>query len=437
MRRQIKKHLRDFVAIIVLVVVAVGIGGYILAHQRVTLPAWVPLVGQDFYRIKAQFSTGQSIVPGQGQAVKIAGVKVGEITAVAIENGQALISMKIKRRYAPVYKNATMLFSPTTLVKNENIAMDSGSKDAGPLCDGCTLPQANTKPDVNLDEFLATFDADTREYLRILLSAGAQGLGDRGQELSATFRRLNMMTLYLDRINSKVAERRRNLRRLIHNFQLLVTEVGSKDKELAQLVDSVNANFQAFASQDQALKETVHLLPGTLSTTRQALGKADRTAKLLGPTLAALRPGARALAPSLKALRPLFKETEPVVRTQLRPFARDAQGPVSDLQPAAERLTRIAPKLASVFGVLNYLFNELAYDPAGDQQPLIFWLAWANHNLSTVASTQDATGAKLRGLIGLSCDDLTNINSLVANPQFKQVKLLLLSLGAPDKAKVC
>ena len=46
---RIRKHLRDFLAILFLVVVAAGVAGYILSNQRFYLPAWVPVVGTDFY----------------------------------------------------------------------------------------------------------------------------------------------------------------------------------------------------------------------------------------------------------------------------------------------------------------------------------------------------------------------------------------------------
>ena len=55
------------------------VGGYILSNQRFYLPAWVPVLGTDFFELKAEFSTAQSVTPGQGQTVEIAGVPVGEI----------------------------------------------------------------------------------------------------------------------------------------------------------------------------------------------------------------------------------------------------------------------------------------------------------------------------------------------------------------------
>ena len=74
MRMAIRKHWRDFAVVIGLVLVALLVGGYILSNQRFYLPDWVPLVGSDFYDYKAEFSTAQSVTPGQGQTVEIAGV---------------------------------------------------------------------------------------------------------------------------------------------------------------------------------------------------------------------------------------------------------------------------------------------------------------------------------------------------------------------------
>ena len=42
MRHAIRKHMRDFLAIIFLFVVAAGVSVYILAHERLVLPGWFP-----------------------------------------------------------------------------------------------------------------------------------------------------------------------------------------------------------------------------------------------------------------------------------------------------------------------------------------------------------------------------------------------------------
>ena len=111
-RTAIRKHRWDFVAVLGIIVVAVAVGSFILGHQRFYLPKWVPVVGTDFVDYKAEFATAQSVTPGQGQSVNVAGVPVGELSKVELKDGRAVITMKIRRKYAHVYKDATALLRP-------------------------------------------------------------------------------------------------------------------------------------------------------------------------------------------------------------------------------------------------------------------------------------------------------------------------------------
>ena len=73
----------------------------ILGKQRLALPAWVPVIGKDFFEIEAEMSTAQAVTPGQGQTVNIAGVEVGEIASVKLRDGKAIIGMKIQPQVRP------------------------------------------------------------------------------------------------------------------------------------------------------------------------------------------------------------------------------------------------------------------------------------------------------------------------------------------------
>ena len=84
MRHAIRKHLGDFVAILVLFVIALGVGRYILANQRLRFP----FIEDKPFTLKAEFSDAQAVTPGQGQTVRVAGVRVGDITKVELEDGQ-------------------------------------------------------------------------------------------------------------------------------------------------------------------------------------------------------------------------------------------------------------------------------------------------------------------------------------------------------------
>jgi phospholipid/cholesterol/gamma-HCH transport system substrate-binding protein len=436
-RRQIQKYSRDFIAIIILMLIALGVGGYILGNQRFYLPKWVPVVGSDFVDYKAEFATAQSVTPGQGQTINVAGVPVGEISKTELVNGRAVITMKIRRKYTPIYKDATALLRPKTGLNDMIVELTPGSAASGRMdAKKDVVPISQTLPNVNADEFLAGLDADTRDYLKLLVGGAGEALGGNGQALSATFRRFEPTSRDILRLTKALAVRRQNISRSIHNFRLLMEAVGDKDKQLSQLVDSSNAVFRAFANQDANLRATLSLLPGALQETNKTLVKTDRLGKVLGPTLGKLRPGARALGPSLVQTRPFLRETTPVIKNQLRPFARDAQPTVKALRPAARDLAALTPSFTKVLQVANYLLNELAYNPPGNaDEGYLFWTAWTNHIGPTVFGTQDAHGPIRRGAILISCSSaqiLTRIRNV--NPQLSTIIDLT---NLPKEQEIC
>ena len=458
MSRAIRKHLRDFLAIAFMGVLAVAVAGFILSNERFYLPNWVPFVGTDFYEVKADLQSGQAVVPGQGQTVNVAGVKVGEVGQVELENGHAVVEMQIKRKYAPIYKDATILLRPKTGLKDMVLSLDPGTKSAGKLPEGGHVRLANTLPDVNPDEILAQLDTDTRAYLRVLLSSGSEAFTDERQEqeelassgapdtsdepvqsasadLRETLKRFEPTSRDVRRITLELANRRHNVRRVIHNFQELANEVGRKDSQLAALVDSANANFEALAAEESNLRQSVRLLPGTLGQTGTTLRKASRLAAELGPTLQDLRPAARALGPSLRQTRPFLRETTPIIRTQLRPFARDVRPVVRDLRRAAKDLAVVTPRATRVFKFVNALLNTLAYNPPGSEEGYLFWASWVNHAGATVFSVQDAHGPIRRGLFLASCSGLQVLDQIGATTP--QLQVLIELLRAPQRAQVC
>ncbi len=426
MKQAIAKYSRDFAAVIALSIVALGVGGYILSNQRFHLPHWVPVLGSDFVIYNAEFSSGKSLTPGQGQTVDIAGVPVGEISDVRLKDGRAVVKMSIRRKYTPIYRDATALLRPKTGLEDMVIELTPGSRSAGRAAPNWTIPVKDTAPDVKLDEVLAQLDGDTRDYLDMLVSGAGQGLRGNGRQLSAVFRRFEPTGRDLELLNHRLAERRGHIRQAIHNFGLVLETIGSKDHQLSQLVDSSNAVFTSLARQDAHLREALQLLPPTLRTTTTALGKADRLARQLGPTLQGLRPAARALGPSLRQTRPFLRETTPIIRDRLRPFSRDARPAVRDLRPAAADLAKATPDFVTTFRVVNYLLNVLAYNPKGPEEGYLFWTAWANHAGNSVFQTQDAHGPIRHGSVLVSCSTALALEQVVlGNPQLGTLTQLL------------
>jgi phospholipid/cholesterol/gamma-HCH transport system substrate-binding protein len=437
-RTAIRKHLPDFLAIIGLLIVAVAVSSVILGKQRLSLPGWVPVIGKHWYYLNAEMTTAQSVTPGQGQTVNIAGVQVGEITSVKLVDGRAIVGMRIKPEYDRVYKDASILLRPKTGLKDMVAELTPGTPKAGPMPSHGTIPISQTLPDVNLDEILASLDTDTRDYLLLLLNDGAQGLGSdaKGRALARVIRQIAPTARYSRQINAQLALRRRNIARVVHNFSLLTDALGQKDTQLADFVQNSNAVFDTLASQDTSLQAILNKLPPTLKTTQTTLAKVKGMADQLGPTLNDLQPAARALGPSLRQTRPFLRQSTPIIKNEIRPFTRAALPTVKQLRPAMRDLAAATPDLTASFKVVNYLLNELAYNPPGKQdEGFLFWQAWVNHAGDSIFSTQDAHGPIRRGLIVLSCQTAQLLNAATAaNPQ---LATLIQLLDAPTASQIC
>src|SRR5919106_933802 len=330
MATAIRKHLRDFIAVTALLLVALAVTWYIVQEQRLR----IPVLEERPFELKAEFETAQAVVPGQGQTLRVAGVRIGDVDSVELEDGHGVVTFAVDREFLPICRNATILMRPATGLKDMFFQLDPGTKRAGEIQEGGTLPVSNTAPDVNLDEILAALDADTQAYLRLMLVGAGKGLEGRGRDLGEVLGSLGPLNRDLKRLNVEVAKRRQNLARLIHNLNLVTAAVGRHDEDLTQLVGASNSALGAIAEQDTHVRRAVRLLDPTLRTSERTLRDVSEFAAVLGPAFGDLRPFARNLDEMNVSVRRLADEATPVVHDEIRPFVRRARKPLGDLKVA-------------------------------------------------------------------------------------------------------
>ncbi len=291
-----------------------------------------------------------------------------------------------------------------------------------------------------MSQILSSLDADTRNYLLLLLAGGAGALHDPGAsgpapspaavaDLRGTLKRFEPLDRDTRSFTSLLATRQLDLSRAIHNFNLVANALGGVDQQLASLISSSDENFSAIASQDTQLQQTLTLFPGTLRQTTQTLGKVQAFSSASAVTLQRLLPFARNLAPALEASRPLFRDTTPVIANELRPFSVAVQPLARVLAPAGVKLSHAIPSLARAVGVLNTLFNELAYQPRG-QQSYLFWGSWLSHIVDSLASAQDANGPVIQGIFTGTCAELNFFEGQL-QPNNQPLGVILDLLNAP------
>ncbi len=406
MTRVIREHLRDFLAIIGLVAAGLVTTYVILSNQATALPSWMPLLGEERFELKAEFSSAQAVTPGQGQAVDISGIQVGDITGVELVNGVAEVTMEIDNEYSHLINaDAAMLLRPKTGLNDMVIEVDPGVSEDD-VEEGTTLPLASSLPNVNPDEVLASLDGDTQDFLKLLLSGGADALDPekgRGQKLGMTLRQFEPLARNISQISGQLSKRRANISRSISNFKLLSQELADKDTDLINFIDGSNAVLQRFANQEASIRESLQELPPALRSTQAALESGNEFALEATPALRDSLPGARALRPALRALRPFLQQTVSPIRDQIRPFTKATYPSVVSLRRATVGLGNTVPPLQTSFKSLNQGLNALAYNPSGSEEGFLFYVPWLNHNTNSNFTLQDALGPLRRGVVLETC----------------------------------
>jgi phospholipid/cholesterol/gamma-HCH transport system substrate-binding protein len=416
MKRAIQKNLRYFAVLVAIMVTGTLLMGVVLVKERLRLPF------TQAYTIKAEFETSAGLLPGLGQAVNVAGVKVGTVSGAKFGNGHSVVSLEIRPgKLKHVYANAHATMVPNSPVKDLVVELDPGHPPARALHDGGTIPVGQTTSQVELDELWAALDTDTRQYFSALVAGLGRGLHGRGNDFRAVFKNLGPTAQELQPVMHALAQRRIELRHAVHNLAAVTSAAGTQDRQLARSIVDANVTLQTIGAQQAALRASLVRLPPTLAALRTSLGHTTSFANELGPAMRALLPTARRLPAALAATRPLLDVTEPVVRTQLRPFVRDAQPIAGALRPAVVNLNKVTPSLSDAFRVLTYVVNELAYNPPGDDEGFLFWMAWFFHNANSFLANEDANGSMWRGVLVTDCRTLTK-----ATPALQQVMSALL-----------
>ena len=401
--RQARGHRKDTIAIFVLAIAGIVMMLGIFTQQKASLPAWLPLVGEEFEHISAEFSTAQAVTPGQGQAVDIAGIQIGKVTSVDLENGHAVVGMDIEPKYMElIHPDASFLLRPKTNLNDMIVEIEPGS-EKGEVEDGAHFTLTQTEPNTNLDAFLATLDADTRQYIQLLVAGGAQGIGGRGKQVSNALRRFQPFVHYTAKLNKAVAARHVALSRVIHNFGLLTTELARHDAAVKRFVTSSKDALGNFANQQASVQDAFREFPSALQAARAGLASSNRFSQAAYPTLIKLIPQAQALTPAFQATERLFSETTAPIRDQVRPFVRETRPVLTHGTEAAKPFEKTVRNFGNSLGGFNSFLNELSYKPKGSRQSYLFYLPWLNHNFNSSFNLGDAGGPILRGLVVISC----------------------------------
>lgn len=264
----------------------------------------LPFTGSPFV-LRAVFTSNTDLhIPSP---VRIAGVQVGEVTAVERIKGSpnaGIVIMHIGRSGLPIHADATAkIRSRIFLEGNFYVDLHPGTPEAPILRSGATLPAANTSGPVQLDRILSALNSSARANLQKLVQGLGASLNTRGADGTTGAQGLNRALTYsADAFEASaivnqalLGERPGDLTGAVRGESRILRGLAASGTQLPGLISSFDATMGALSAHQQDLSAAVAALPAVL---RSTLGADSALQASFAPTQAF----ARDLIPSIRQL---------------------------------------------------------------------------------------------------------------------------------------
>jgi phospholipid/cholesterol/gamma-HCH transport system substrate-binding protein len=264
--------------------------------------------GRGTHPLRAVFTAALQLRPGN--EVRIAGRTVGDVQAVSLYDGEALVTMGIDEADWPLHAGTTaqLRFGAAASYASRYVQLQPGPARGPALADNALLPASDTITPVEFDQIFSTFDASTRSHLSGLISNASATLSgqsaDIGRDLDQGAPGVRRTADFLSDLGLDPAA----LGTLVTAGASTFSVLRSNDSQLQGLVANAAQTFSVLADNATALGATVHRLPATLRESQRTLAHLDRSLNGLGALVSDLRPGATGLAVDAPLLRQVLAE---------------------------------------------------------------------------------------------------------------------------------
>lgn len=232
--------------------------------------------GVDTTSYSAVFADVSALQPGD--LVRVAGVRVGQVTEVALRSDdQVLVTFEVQRSQ-PVLRSTRALIRYENLVGDRYFELAEGPGSTDPLPAGATIPAARTSPALDLDVLLNGF----RPLFQGLEPAQVNQLAS---DIVATLQ-----------------GRAGTVESLLAHTASLTGTIADRDQVIGELVDNLNAVLGTLDDRDRQLAATLSELQRLVS------GLADDRGRI-GDALAQINTFSSDLTGLLTEARPPLRGT--------------------------------------------------------------------------------------------------------------------------------
>jgi phospholipid/cholesterol/gamma-HCH transport system substrate-binding protein len=292
------------VLVISAIVLAVGVAGWMLLRG-----------GGGGYTVSITLPNANQLV--KGNQVKVGGVTVGTVDELKLTgDGRARIVLTISDDgLAPLPKGTKATIRSTSLsgIASRYVALTlTDNKEE--IEDGGSIPDADVRAQVDLDEVLNTLDPQTQKDLAESTRAGARIFDDGAAKLmNEGLHKLNPALSQAGITESEILRDQAQFEKFLVQSAQVVEAVASRSDEIPTLVSGAHATMQAVANQSDHLESSLSKLPPTLRQTNTTLVDLRSAIADLRPTVRLAQPVAPLLTDFLTDLQPTARQARPVL----------------------------------------------------------------------------------------------------------------------------
>ena len=303
--------------ILVMVVFALSCFGLLL-FLWLSFGGPVPLKPKG-YRVQVNFPEATTLATEAD--VRVAGVPVGKVRKVEVGDGtnRTVATVELERRYAPLRSDARAILRQKTLLGETYVELTPGRSEKTIPEDGM-LPDGQVKPTVQLDEIFDSLDPETRAAFKGWQTELAKGIKGRGRDFNDALGTLPGFASDGADVLEVLDRQEAGVQRLVKNTGVVFGALTENEAQLRNLITGSKATFDATASKNDELAETIRIFPTFLQESKLTLARVQKFSTDTDPLITDLRPVARDLQPTLRDARALapdleafFEDLDPVI----------------------------------------------------------------------------------------------------------------------------
>ena len=225
---------------------------------------------QKTHTLTAQVSDADGIA--YGSDVRISGRLVGQVTGIDARGDHSDVTFKVDDSEWPLPQDTRASIRLATLLGQKYVELEPGTDTQHLLSDGSTIGLQSTKPVVDFDQILDTFDQPTRNSLTSLLRTLGSGVAGQEGTLQQILPTFGQLSVHSQVPTGELSRRDPQINDILVNLGTTADQLDRSSADLAGVIDNLNTVTGALATHQTALEGYITNVDKLNQTTDAVLG---------------------------------------------------------------------------------------------------------------------------------------------------------------------